>query len=1284
MSTIQGYQNIKSGEYFLDQINYYQKQFIQEARNQNPSLSDLSDNELMNHPDVKEKAKLNPLAPVYLGKIAASIGLEGKLVDPDGFLKLCSGYLPTADLNNNPTKLNTEAFPIVDGVIQTPNVPEEDRRVGMEIIFTTTKEWSVVHSQADKTLQAKMTDIQNRALALVVAEMEKDAILRKGEGGEVYEERAAGIIAVPNSHVENRGPSGGLPEPFNHIHLVIMNTAMDKFGKFFSLDNSLIAKNKPYYNSLYSSIMTELARDELGFETKPVYVKGDEPEKNPFKKDTERGVLTHTLKLPKEWDSLVEHFSARSEEIKNEAKSKTAKFVEKNGQLVEDNAVIRGDGTSEDKDEQEASVEARIHAQRDTKNKKSDMPLSELDKHFKNTGSQHNISMEDVKKLQTFKEKNLDMNGFSKALSNDGRTFDEYSAKLIESYFDYAKQPATREEAIKGFFIRNIMTYTDRGSAERFAEQIFNKNFIACLDDSAVANYETLKNENTPLRERESSQLKFQKSKLYMSRKMVDDEKRAIKGWESRRFEKRFILDSIIVDKKIELFNQNIRKDTISKYNKLVIKNTPEHLEKLSEKEREKAIKNLNDLKIKVEAINELTILENKIKSEMTPDEKSKTLSRLAELKHSEDSNLPKLTIEQVNAIKSSTTKEGGLTIIEGLPGTGKSFCAKVSKELYEEAGFNVIAVGTSALNTENLAENLGAEESMNVSKLLSDLESGKIELTCKDVIIADEMGMCDLRQWARLSDHINQSLSHLSDDEKALRMPKLIAMGQSEQLTPVSVGQMFTTLSRRNFNTSTLREINRQEEDWQKKCTQQLSDGEGHLAIKSYFQKGFVNIEAKDIDESITFAVRDYFETEIVDKVIITDTNEIADKLNIEIRDTLISEMEKTIEERSSSSTTKLQTGEFSKSEYKAELKLLEEAKFNLTNQAKIKTVDFGEKEFMVGDKIMFLGSGTNNFDSDGKQIKGFKGRKVEPAFGVKNGEQGEVVGVDNKKKTITMRFKDGKDDQGKDVFVDRTISTDQKLDLSHGYSYSIHKSQGQSLDYVGVVFGKSQNLNSMLVGISRHRKEARIYFNQSLKGEATYQVKNGAALPEDTLLINKYIEFQQVKLKDGEDTSKWTYQRTKNFMEKHGVYQFFKIEKTELDEYENLLMAARVQAVKKTTSDYNIIDDRISYYQGKIEESIDRKANESETIKQEVIVESNQEQLSKKNMVAQQSSEGKNLSDIGNLKNTGKLSDIGNISEIKNIEIKPKLSRHEEIVEALKEPLTLYKPKKSKSLKV
>ncbi len=1131
----------------MDQIDYYQKQFIADARKLFPEHASLADDELMKLPEVQEKVSKNPLAPTYIGRIAENLGLEGAIVDPESFRKLCAGYEANADLSNNPKKLNDKAFDVVNGEIQFPTDPKDDRRVGLEILFTTTKERSVISSQAailDPELYKKMMTIKSRALAMVVKEMEKDAIVRITENGITKEQRGAGIIAVQNSHGENRGPKGGLPEPFDHDHLIVMNTAIDKDGNYYSLDNSLIAKRKAYYNQLFCSLVTEMDREELGFETEAVYVKADQVEKNPHKKETERGVLTHTIKIPDKLKKLVETFSQRSKEIQAEANEGVAKYLEENGSIVDDGPELRGDTDS---------IDAKALAQLKTKNGKTEMSLSELQKLWREVGKEHGVTADDLKSLQTFADTNKNRQGLIDALANENKSMEVFERELIESFHDYSKQAATREEAAVGFFVRKLITYTNRIDAEKLAEEIFDRHFTGCLTHEADKHYERLLDKKLSLDEQEDAQLKYKKDLLFMDKVLVENEKRMIAAWESRRFAKDFLLADSDVRKLIRSFNDGIIEDTLKKFEKTKARLTPEYLATLDEKKQAKAIRDFEDLTAKVDAINELKHLEEQIKKDIPQDEKMKALERITFLRQDEKSALPKLSHEQVNAIVNATTKEGALAIIEGLPGTGKSFASKVIKEAYQQKGFNIIAVGTSALNTENLRQSIDTNESANIAKLLTDLDSGKRKLTANDVIIADEMGMCDLRMWIRLSDHINE----LPEGQR----PKLIAMGQTEQLTPVGVGQGFTTLSRKNYNTSKLTIVNRQEENWQRQMTQDLSDKKGDIAIKRYCDEGKVFYKAKDIDGAISNAVQEYFDTQYKEsRVVITDTNEVADKLNIAIREKIKSELkEKPVE-------------------------------------VSVETVDFGKKEFMKGDKVMFLGTGTTSFDKFGNVIKNHKQRK-NTVFGLKNGEQAEVIAVDPENNKMTIKTSDG---------AERTIATDQKLDMSHAYAYSIHKSQGASLDYVGVVISKVQNLNPMLVALSRHKKDMGLFLHDGLKGDLNDTArKKLVALPEDIALIKKYVEYQNFEFKNsGTNVEDWSYARAKNFIKKYAVKELFQIESHPMDEYENLLIASTVLEVKKTTFDYKVLDRRVAAMMEKIGNFEAKQEEQQIRLKQSIVI--------------------------------------------------------------------------------
>lgn len=1115
--TIQGYQNIGSGQYFMNDITYYQKQFIADARRKFPQFENRTDEELMKNDQVRKEVKKNPLAPIWIGNIAAHLGIEHQLADLEGFTKACAGYTPTSDLHSNPVKLNSEAFVVTDGQIQLPTTKEEERRVGMEIIFTTASQWNDIWAIASQDIQDAMTEIQNEAFEFAVKEMEKDAIIRKGENGQVYEERAAGILVVRNNHIENRGPSGGLPEPFGHIHGILMNTAMDKDGNFYALLNDSIAKNKAHYNALYSMKMATLAREKLGFELEAKHLKADEKERNAFKDDTARGVLTLVPKLDDRMKKLAQIFGKRSQEIKQKARDEVIAFLD-GQETVYDDPSSRGDEFGADS----VSVEAKRIAQLTTKNKKSDVPISEFRAMWKQMAKELDPMLDEnyIKNLQTYKQAKLTREDLFKTLQASGKTMDQFERELIESYHDYSKEVLTREPRIKSFFAMKLIEYTDMETAQQEAERIFSKHFAAKADEKTLRLHDAIvfNTDNLTMREQEDKQLKFSREVVFIDRKMEHDEKECVADYEARRQDTNFV----------------IPRDVVASY------------------------------------IQEIEIDMNK---NMKEGEKRKGF-----------------TSEQVVAIYNSTTKQGGLVIVEGIAGGGKSFQAKATKRIYEKAGFKTIAVGTSAKNTKNLAESIEAKESMNTSKLLSMLDSGKLTLDSNTVIIADEMGMLDQRGWTRLSKHINKAGA------------KLIAMGQSSQLKAVGAGDTFKVLSGFNFNTTTLKDVFRQNEDWQRQATKNFSDGKGNLALKAYYDNGMVDIGAKNLQEARERAVKSYFEAKTNSKVIITDSNESADLLNQEIRKILI-------------------------------------AKKQLSDQAiTINTADFGEKEFRVRDKVMFLGSGATQFTEDGKVYKRKPGQKEEPAFGLLNGEEFTVVSVDAKKKTVTLQNGNGT----------HTVKADQTLTMTHGYAYSIHKSQGQSLEFVIPVPTKAQDLNMMYVAMSRHKEAVNLILHDELKGEAIVSVQKGKPLPEDVAFVKDLIKSTGIKLKEGEDVELWTYGKVKKFIEANSIQL-----RHPMDDYENILMAATIQAEKKTTYDYELIETRAA-------------SRQTELVQQEAkaVVRANQVQKHKAVALARDGGQVKNLNEARReVININKPLDMARIREQKQKEIYVEQLRNEQV---------------------
>ena len=133
------------------------------------------------------------------------------------------------------------------------------------------------------------------------------------------------------------------------------------------------------------------------------------------------------------------------------------------------------------------------------------------------------------------------------------------------------------------------------------------------------------------------------------------------------------------------------------------------------------------------------------------------------------------LSDEQIDAIRFAASA-GGIAIIEGAAGSGKTTTLRPLADLYREGGCKVIATGVPWVVSEALGNDLGAPN-YSVAKLISMVEHGHIAIDEDTVIAVDEAGMLSSQQARRIL--------RLGSEHGA----KLIFAGDTEQQQPVTAG---------------------------------------------------------------------------------------------------------------------------------------------------------------------------------------------------------------------------------------------------------------------------------------------------------------------------------------------------------------------------------------------------------------------------------------------------------------------------------------------------------------
>ena len=524
MATIQSYGKMTTGaKYFDEQIKYHEDQFIQEARLKFPQYAHLDDSQLLQNKEVNEALKDNPYAPKWQGTLATDFGVENQIVNYEAWQKFCGGYTPNSDLLNKPTKLNNNAFDIdvvmdENGNPQAKFVEKEGKRIGTEIIFANSKEFAVLCAGTNGEQHNELINLKNNAIAKVMEAMQDDIYVRKMKDGVKTKEKGTGLIYVAYNHTENRGATQehdsneqkqtGLAEPFDHTHLILGNVTKDKDGNLCSLDNDLILQNKAHYNAIYTMYMTEGLR-ELGYELKPKYVK-DQME-NEYMVDTEKGLLTMVPAVPQE---LVDHFSQRSKQIKNEG----------------------GD-----------SVKARVIAQASNKNEKTEETNSEM----KARWQQEMLAISPTYGEDYFKGlQNKEVADLKREPLENLTKQENWKDKLVDSFYDHHKEIAGNEGQIKSYLAIKINQYADKDTANRIAEEIFNERFVAVLDRKCELDIAKLtdKPEDMTLLEAENLQINLKLNLRFIDSKRIQEEKAMVESFYQRSQENKFVLDKNFVD----------------------------------------------------------------------------------------------------------------------------------------------------------------------------------------------------------------------------------------------------------------------------------------------------------------------------------------------------------------------------------------------------------------------------------------------------------------------------------------------------------------------------------------------------------------------------------------------------------------------------------------------------------------------------------------------------------------------------------------------------------------
>lgn len=180
----------------------------------------------------------------------------------------------------------------------------------------------------------------------------------------------------------------------------------------------------------------------------------------------------------------------------------------------------------------------------------------------------------------------------------------------------------------------------------------------------------------------------------------------------------------------------------------------------------------------------------------------------------------PEFTADQRAMVERLCLAGEGVSVVEGLAGTGKTAALGACREAWESAGYTLVGGALAAKAAEGLEEDAGVR-SFTVRKLVRSL-TDEDRLQPQAVLVIDEAGMVGSRDHARLV--------AIADRDQV----KLVLVGDPAQLQPIDAGTGYRALGDR-FGKIVLTQNIRQVEHWEREALQILRRGGARRAVDEY-----------------------------------------------------------------------------------------------------------------------------------------------------------------------------------------------------------------------------------------------------------------------------------------------------------------------------------------------------------------------------------------------------------------------------------------------------------------